>query len=323
MNYDQLLALDAIVTTGTFRGAADKLYKSQSAISHSIKNLEDSLNMQLLSREAYRPTLTEQGEVYYRQAQLVLQQMRELRQTANQLQAGQEAKVNIAVSATCPISPVLQAIRATSARFPTTHIRLQSEMMGGAAERLLNSNDAEQADVVIASLEGIPIANIDAHPFCNIQIVPVAAPALFDQSTIHTDKQENTEVTQPPDLPDGTSLLTRAMMQQYIQVIVSGTSKPEFAQSRDVLEGGLRWTVSDFATKQEILLAGMGWGGMPRHLITQDLQTGKLQPLNIEGFAVRHTQLYVMRLRERALGKVATALFEQLSCTQFDLTSAR
>jgi len=58
MTYEQLLALHAVVTAGTFRAAADRMHKSQSAISHAIKKLEDEVDIVLLSREDYRPRLT-------------------------------------------------------------------------------------------------------------------------------------------------------------------------------------------------------------------------------------------------------------------------
>ena len=49
MKHDQLVALEAIVSTGTFRGAAERLNKSQSAISHTIRQLEEELELELFS----------------------------------------------------------------------------------------------------------------------------------------------------------------------------------------------------------------------------------------------------------------------------------
>ena len=62
MTFEQLRVLNAIVTEGTFRGAAEKLYKSQPAISNMIKKLEDECGITLFSREQYRPELTEHGQ---------------------------------------------------------------------------------------------------------------------------------------------------------------------------------------------------------------------------------------------------------------------
>ena len=80
MTYEQLVVLHAIVAQGTFRGAAEQLNKSQSAISHMLKKLEDEIDITLLSREEYRPKLTSKGEVFYRQATRVMQQMQQLGQ---------------------------------------------------------------------------------------------------------------------------------------------------------------------------------------------------------------------------------------------------
>ncbi len=65
MKHDQLLAFEAIVTTGTFRGAAERLNKSQSAISHTIRQLEVELELTLLSCDGYRPRLTPEGQVFF------------------------------------------------------------------------------------------------------------------------------------------------------------------------------------------------------------------------------------------------------------------
>ena len=82
MTLDQLLAFDAIVSTGTFRGAAEKLHKAQSAVSHQVRKLEDEMQLQLFSRDSYRPTLTSQGMVFYRETARVLEAVRTLESTA-------------------------------------------------------------------------------------------------------------------------------------------------------------------------------------------------------------------------------------------------
>lgn len=288
MTLDQLLALHAIVTEGTFRGAAQSLHKSQSAISHMLKKLEEEVELTLLSREAYRPSLTPAGEVFYRQTTKVLQHMQDLNSTAKNLSQHQEATLQLAVSATYPITGLLTIIKQASNIYPTTHIRLSSEAMGGAAERLLRDN----ADIVIATMDGINTEQVEAVPFTNITIIPVAHPHFTPAASAH--------------------IKTINDMQSYTQIIVAGSSSKDYAQSRDLLPGGLRWTVSDFATKKEILLAGMGWGGMPEHLISTELAQGRLVPIQVEGYPPRQSQLYQIRQRNRSSGIVAQYLWEQL-----------
>ncbi len=78
------------------------------------------------------------------------------------------------------------------------------------------------------------------------------------------------------------------------------------------MPGSSQWTVSDFAAKKEILLSQMGWGGIPEHLVLDELASGELVPLNIENYPPRHSLLYLIRKREGDVGIVARTIWQQL-----------
>lgn len=288
MTYEQLTVLDAIVSEGTFRAAAKKLFKSQSAISHSLKKLEHDLGFDLLSREEYRPQLTAEGKVFYRQATRVLQQMQQLKSTAKSLNAKQEAEVFLAVSATYPLQPLLKLVGEISDIYPETHIRFSRETMGGTVERLLD----QDADIVIASIEGVPTEHVEAMPFSVVNIIPVAHPE-YGPATIKKMK-------------------TNKDMQSYVQVVVADSSTHKNPQSRDLIPGALRWTVSDFHAKKEVILSKMGWGGIPEHLINNELKSGKLVKLELESYPTRHSQLYKIRRQNTDIGIVAQSIWQKL-----------
>jgi DNA-binding transcriptional LysR family regulator len=71
----QLLAFCTLVKTGSFTQAARELNLTQSAISHSMKNLEEDLRCQLVTRTGRKVHITDDGEALYRDAQAILQQM--------------------------------------------------------------------------------------------------------------------------------------------------------------------------------------------------------------------------------------------------------
>lgn len=288
MTYEQLVVLHAIVTEGTFRGAAERLNKSQSAISHMLKKLETEIDITLLSREEYRPSLTPAGEVFYRQATRVMQQMKELSIVAGNLNARQEPEVFLAVTATFPLKPVLEIIGAIKEEYPATHIRLSRESMGGPIEQLLRND----ADIIIATMDGVPVEQVEALSFAQVTIAPVAHPDFEPARSSH--------------------MKTINEMQSYTQVVVADSGSGEFTQSRDLLPGGFRWTVSDFAAKKEILLAKLGWGGIPTHMIEGELSRGELVTLNVEGYQRRQSQLFQMRKRDKDVGIVAQAIWKQL-----------
>ena len=286
MTLDQLIALDAIVAAGTFRGAADRLNKAQSAISHQIRKLEDELGFDLFTREDYRPRLTENGEVYYREALRVLEQVRVLKSAATGLAGEQEAEIRIAATATMALDPFLAILGSVSRAWPATHVRLYEELMGGPVARLM----ASEADMILAGLEGVPVDEVETLPVGHVTILPVA----------HRDFPA---ASRP-------GLRSRREMQTYTQVVVSGTGGEAFTQSRDLMSGGRRWTVTGFEAKRSIISAGLGWGGMPAHLIRDELDTGAFTVLDVEGFPPRHTQIFAIRRRDRPMGTVMNALWD-------------
>ncbi|UWR67834.1 LysR family transcriptional regulator [Phaeobacter inhibens] len=288
MKHDQLIALDAIVSTGTFRGAAERLHKSQSAISHTIRQLEEQLELELFNREAYRPVLTPAGEIFYREACRVLRQMQGLRTTAARLRAREEPELTIAVSATMDLDLLLPTLADTGQRHPATHLRLRMEMMGGPIARLLEGT----AEIALASLAGVPLDTVEAEPVGEVTIRPVASPNL--------------------GLPATSRALAANEMQGHVQVVAADSGTAVHEQSRDLLAGGLKWTVSDLAAKKKVILAGFGWGGLPDHMTVEERRSGDLLSLNLEGFPLRRTTLFKMRRRDQAIGVVADELWNRI-----------
>jgi DNA-binding transcriptional LysR family regulator len=289
MTLEQLRVLHAVVTQGSFRGAAQELNKSQPALSLMLKKLEDILGFQILSRDAYRPVLTKQGSVFYAHALRVLEESRELLELSQTLGGENESEVHLGVSATCPLHKVLSAIDDISQVYPSTHIRLSIDVMGGPLQKLMNGD----ADMIIATRDGVELDDVSLSTFEEISIVPVC--------------HANYEAAQM----DGP--IAPAMMAKYPQIVVSGGEQTRFEQSRDVMPENRKWSVSDFQAKKEIIKSKMGWGGLPMHLIEDEIRSGELKILNLDHFPVRHSQLMLMRRRGAVLGPVAKALWQRLS----------
>jgi DNA-binding transcriptional LysR family regulator len=289
MTLDQLIALDAIVAGGTFRAAADRLNKAQSAVSHQIRKLEEELGFDLFSRETYRPRLTPEGEIFYRETTRVLEQVHGLKSVAAGLSSRQEPMISIAMSATMSLDPILHVLGDVGKLFPSTHIRVATEMMGGPLARLMGG----EADMIVAGLDGVPLDLVDTLPVGSITIRPVSSPSF--------------PAAQHP------GVRSRRVMQSYTQVVVSGTGGRDYEQSRDLLSGGQRWTVSDFQAKKAILLAGLGWGGIPEHMMTDELAKGQLVPLSVEGYPPRRTEIFAIRRRDQPMGQVMSNLWTRLA----------
>ena len=292
MTLDQLVALDAIVATGTFRSAAERLNKAQSAVSHQIRKLEAELEFELFSRDAYRPILTPEGEIFFRETARVLEQVQGLKSVVEGLRSEQEPMISIAMTATMSLDPILTILEDVGRRFPGTHLRVSTEMMGGPLARLMGGD----ADLIVAGLQGVPIDEVETLPIGAITITPVASPDF------------------PPARRPG--VRARREMQAYTQVVVSGTGGADYEQSRGLLSGAQRWTVSDFEAKKSIIKAGLGWGGIPEHLMERELRSGDLVPLSVEGCPRLHTEMFAIRRRDQPMGQVMTSIWAGLKTTK-------
>ncbi len=289
MTFEQLRVLQAIVTAGTFRGAADKLNKSQPAISTMIKNLEAEIGLEIFSRAGYRPTLTETGRIFYEKSLLVLEQTLQLSTFAKRLSNHEELRVTIAINAVCQLKDILVKLKEIETQYPATQICLNIEQLGGTIERLFE----DEADLIISTNTGVNPDIMEAVPYSNVRIIPVAAHDY--------------------PLAQSQTMLSAEEVRPYVQIIVVDSSHAGDKQTLDVISDNRRWMVTDFSTKKEIIMAGMGWGGLPEHLIAEELKAGTLKSLYISQFEIRHSQLYLVRRTDRPTGVVAEAIWQTLS----------
>lgn len=68
----QLRAFVAVVEEGSFTLAARKIFVTQSAVSHSLRTLEDQLSCRLLDRSGKRVSVTAEGELLLRRCRRVI-----------------------------------------------------------------------------------------------------------------------------------------------------------------------------------------------------------------------------------------------------------
>lgn len=287
MTFEQLRALQAVVQTGTFRGAAARIHKSQPAVSNLVKNLETELGFELFTRESYRPELTTEGRSFYEQAVVVLRSMGGLRTLAKRLTSDEEAEVRIAVNQIYPLAGILETLRRIDTSYPATRLTVTTESVAGAMDRLIQG----ETDIALTTDMGLMSDRMDASPFDSVRVIPVARPDYGPATRAHNSVDD---------------------VRGDVQVIVADSSVVGPKQSLDVIEGARQWTVTNVAAKKEIILAGMGWGGLPEHCVAKELAAGTLVRVYVEGFPIRTSQLYLVRRSDRPRGIVADALWNAL-----------
>src|SRR5215207_4965169 len=97
LSLDALQVLDAIDRKGSFAGAADELHRVPSAITYSVKQLEDGLGVPLFDRRGHRAVLTAAGRELLAEGRRLLRAAADLECRVQQVAKGWEAELRIAV----------------------------------------------------------------------------------------------------------------------------------------------------------------------------------------------------------------------------------
>src|SRR5688572_21843779 len=97
LTLDQMRTFVAVADAGSFRAAAARLARVQSAVSHAIAGLESQLGVALFDRSGHRPVLTEAGRTLLPDVRAALLKVDGLRARARGLGEGVELQLAIAV----------------------------------------------------------------------------------------------------------------------------------------------------------------------------------------------------------------------------------
>lgn len=286
MTLEQILTIEAIVEHGSFKAAADFLHKSQPSISMAIKKLEEEYQVILFSRNEYRPTLTNEGRIFFEKAKLVLKEFRELEQTAEQMNRGEEVELRISIDAVSPVSLILKFLKRFFGRHPHTKLQLSFEVLNGTLERLIDG----EVDFAITPMHEGDWA-VEALPLTKTMMIPVMR----------------------SDLIKGTKI-TDALLREHNQIILADSSRRMKKATTGVLEGGKSVILSEISFKKEMILQGLGWGGLPYEMIKSELAKKLLVPIKTPLIKERSMEIFLVRDQRKAMGPVGLELWEKMSC---------
>ncbi len=302
MTHDQLLALEAIIKTGSFNAASELLHRSQPSISMSIKKLEEELDLEIFSRDQYRATLTTEGEAVYNKVKIILHHIDELLTLSHQLSIGNEPKIWIVIDSLFPLPLILGELKQFIEQHPETEFNLSVEYLNGAMERMLDG-DADLAIMIVDE----SYSEFEFIPITSVSLIPVAAPHFPPAQK--NEKLSDTE------------------MEQYIQILAGDSSIhssqytiPFYPKNTTrFLEGGRHWTVNNNNTKKNFILAGLGWGRLPIHFIEKELLDGVLVPLDIESIRPVRVEMQLARIKSRPVGPIAQTLWDHIQVWSKDI----
>jgi len=254
---DQMRTFVAAVEEGSFSAAGRKLRRAQSVVSQTLANLEAQLGVKLFDRSARYPTLTEQGRSLLIDARLIATSIDGFKARARAMREGLEPELAVAIDVMYPMDAITRAASFSRQKYPHTSLRLYVEALGGVVKPVL---DRSCSIGVIGSLPVVP-DELHAEPLRDILLVTVVSPS------------------HPLASLRGT--IAKAVLEKHVQLVL--TDRTSLTQGRDFgVMSPLTWRLADLGAKHAFLRAGLGWGHMPLHMVSTDLDANALVRIRVE-----------------------------------------
>ncbi len=266
---EQWRALIEVVDAGGYAQAAEKLNKSQSAVTYAVQKIESLLGVKAFEIQGRKAMLTPTGQMLYRRALALVNEANELEQAAHKLSAGWEATISLAVEILFPSAKLLTCLDRFGQESPGTRIELIESVLGGTADALLSG----QVDLAISPQ--VPPGFL-GDMLTQVRVLAVA----------HSDHP----------LHQQSHALTYRDLRKFRHIVVrdSGAKRDQRAVTVEVDQ---RWTVSHIATSIEAVSNGYGFAWLPEEHIRNELETGILKPLPLQEGAIREIPLYLIVTR--------------------------
>ena len=295
LTLDQIRVFIAVSEAGSFSRAAKALNRAQSAVTHAIQRLEAETGVAVFDRSGYRPTLTESGKALLVRAKRIGEEAGRFRDQARSLARGLEPELSIALDPMFPMPLVVDAIKAFSERFPTVPPHLHVRSLGAAAQLVVDGTcTIGMLPFVISDL-----TRLKTFPIVTTELIPVVAPEH--------------------PLAAAKGQIAAETLHQHVQLVLSDASDLTAGRDYGVLSSRT-WRLADLGAKKSMLLAGLGWGSMPAHLIADEIEHGALKRINPVGFDAMTSRLVMGAAysEQRTLGPAAAWMVDYLFSSKTD-----
>ena len=256
---DALQMMDLIARTGSFAAAARELGRVPSALTYSVRQLEDALDVLLFDRSSRQARLTAAGQELLDEGRRLLAEMDAVANRVRRVATGWESALTVAADGVISRLTLFELVegffaqRDGDGQSPGTRLQLRSEIMAGLWESLVTG----QADLAIGVMMNAPARpGIELRPLGQIQFVFAVAPHH--------------------PLASATEPLSDAQIVAHRAVAVADSAQRLSPITVNLLPGQDVFTVPTVAAKIEALLRCLGSGFVPEPLVLDHLRSGRL-----------------------------------------------
>lgn len=271
--------LDTIARSGSFSAAAAALGKVPSALSYSVRKLEEELDVLVFDRRGQRAVLTPAGELLLTEGRRLLDDADALTCRVKRAASGWESEFRIALDGLVRFDVVAALLKRfyaeTETRMPngvgaksksaprtsSTRISLVREVLGGVWEALAEGRadlaiGAIAGEATSGSLFGARVERLAHAPLGPVEFV-------FAVARVHP-------------LAQAAEPLDEATIRAHRAVAVADSARGLARRSIGLLSGQEVLTVGSMADKIAAQKLALGCGYLPRGLISEELAEGTL-----------------------------------------------
>ncbi len=251
--------MDTIARTGSFAAAARELGKVPSALTYSVRQLEEALDVLLFDRRSRQARLTAAGEELLSEGRRLLAEMEAVANRVRRVSTGWETQLTIAVDGVLSrltmfeLCEAFYALKPDGHTAPPTRLRLRTEVMSGTWEALLSG----QADLALGAIADNPLPpEVQTGLLGEMEFVFAVAP-------------HHPLAAHEGPIPDAELLHHRA-------VAVADTAQRLSPRTVNLLPGQEVFTVASMQAKIEAQVRCLGCGFVPEPLAREHIRAGRL-----------------------------------------------
>ncbi len=283
MTFRQLKVFESAARHLSYTRAAEELHLSQPGVSMQIKQLEDVSGLPLFEQIGKKMHLTAAGREVYAYSKSIGHMLDEVEVVLDELKGLQSGRLAISVATTASHF-VTRLLAAFSQRYKDVTISLDITNRASLREQL----EANRPDLVIMGQppEGV---EVDAEAFMENPLVMIAPPdhPLASEKQIDLARFEDEQFV-VREKGSG----TRSAIERF------------FTEHQVSFHTGIEMS-SNEAIKQAVE-AGLGLGIVSIHTLELELETKRLQVLDVKGFPIQR-HWYVIQRKGKRLSPVAQA----------------
>ena len=252
-----LEVVDAVARNGSFSAAAQELHRVPSAVSYTVRQLEEWLAVPLFERQHREVVLTAAGEHFVREGRTVIKKMLATRRQCQQLANGWRGQLSIAIDRIVKPDRTRQLVKDFYRLFPDMELLISYEVFNGVWDALADG----RVDVAIGATQAIPVGGRFAFRdmgALNWRCVVKSGHPLAQLTEIEDDA-----------------------LRAWPSLVLEDTSRALPRRITWTLDNQRRLVVPDWQTGLDCLLAGLCVAMVPGHLARPLLLAGELSELTL------------------------------------------